>query len=247
MTGQILWYNEDYLEMARIGSNRAMSSLAVVFQEQLRIPLGLNSLARFRRWARSEEFPERGVSYIGGNIEVDMSPEELNHNKVKSALHALLWPMVESEELGDLFVDGVLVSNVQANLSTVPDIVFVSFDSLRNGKVHYKESSVGTGRYVEIVGSPDAVVEVVSQTSVRKDTASLREAYCKAGVQEYWLVDSRGEEVELQILRRAGGDDWLVSEGVWQVSGVFSRKFRITQTRDRLGGRRYRLEGRRVR
>lgn len=52
---------------------------SVVFEERLRIPLGLSSLKEFRSWAQSEDFPESGrTDYIGGNLEVDMSPEDLH-------------------------------------------------------------------------------------------------------------------------------------------------------------------------
>ena len=61
---------------------------AVIFEDQVRIPLGMGSLDRFRRWARSGEFPEQGrIDYLNGEIEVDMSPEDLlTHGIVKSAI-----------------------------------------------------------------------------------------------------------------------------------------------------------------
>jgi len=46
------------------------------------------------------------------------------------------------------------------------------------------------------------VVEIVSDSSVVKDTVRLREAYFLAGVREYWLIDARGEELRFQILHR---------------------------------------------
>ena len=36
--------------------------------------------------------------------------------------------------------------------------------------------------------------------TVQKDTKRLREAYHRAGVPEYWLVDARGQEIVFQIL-----------------------------------------------
>ncbi|OHB83603.1 MAG: hypothetical protein A2V98_16150 [Planctomycetes bacterium RBG_16_64_12] len=46
----------------------------VVFEERVEIPLNLRSLADFRRWATSDDFPERGrIDYVAGRIEVDMS------------------------------------------------------------------------------------------------------------------------------------------------------------------------------
>ncbi len=50
----------------------------VVFEERVEIPLTLRSLAEFRQWALSPEFPERGrIDYLAGRIEGDMSPEDI--------------------------------------------------------------------------------------------------------------------------------------------------------------------------
>ena len=50
----------------------------LIIEEQVEIPMDLRSLADFRRWATSDEFPERGrIDYINGRIEVDMAPEDL--------------------------------------------------------------------------------------------------------------------------------------------------------------------------
>jgi hypothetical protein len=44
-------------------------SCAVLFEEQLRIP-PINSLADFRQWLRTDDFPVRGrVDYIAGQID----------------------------------------------------------------------------------------------------------------------------------------------------------------------------------
>jgi len=52
----------------------------------IRIPARAATLAGFRAWALSDEFPERGrFSFINGELFIDMSPEELEtHNKVKT-------------------------------------------------------------------------------------------------------------------------------------------------------------------
>ncbi len=64
---------------------------AVVFEDQLRIP-PIASLEDFRRWVRSEHFPERGrIDYVTGEIEVDMSPENLFfHGTLKTEIARVL-------------------------------------------------------------------------------------------------------------------------------------------------------------
>jgi hypothetical protein len=58
------------------------SGLAIVFEERLRVPGDVFDLESFRAWAHSPGFPEVGrVSFIAGEIDVSMSPEELEtHN-----------------------------------------------------------------------------------------------------------------------------------------------------------------------
>jgi Uma2 family endonuclease len=83
-------------------------------------------------------------------------------------------------------------------------------------------------KHRELEGSPDWVLEIVSDTSVKKDLVQLREAYHRAGIPEYWLVDARGDEIRLQILlRRKNGYVAAVNREGWQRSKVFSRSFRL--------------------
>ena len=86
-------------------------------------------------------------------------------------------------------------------------------------------------------------MEIVSPSSVTKDTKMLREKYHKAGIPEYWLIDARGEEVDFQILIH-GNEDYepATRSGDWQASKVFGKKFRLRRIKDRLGNVDYRLD-----
>jgi Uma2 family endonuclease len=88
------------------------------------------------------------------------------------------------------------------------------------------------------------VLEVVSNSSMRKDTQELVEDYFRAGIQEYWLIDARGETPEFDILR-AGPDSYIRTRrqsGGWLKSQVFGRSFRFTQSTDSRGNPRYEVE-----
>ncbi|MEX0703144.1 MAG: hypothetical protein WD069_13700 [Planctomycetales bacterium] len=53
------------------------------------IPAGIIDLRSFRAWAHSDEFPQRGsISYVRGEIIVDMSPEEMDLGRARSQLPA---------------------------------------------------------------------------------------------------------------------------------------------------------------
>ena len=61
------------------------------------------------------------------------------------------------------------------------------------------------GRFVEIEGTADLVVEVVSDASVAKTPAACPPLYAAAGVAELWLVDARGETLDFRVHRLESG------------------------------------------
>ena len=58
-------------------------------------------------------------------------------------------------------------------------------------------------------------MEIVSDSSVVKDTRQLRQAYARAGVHEYWLVDARGEDLLFEILSNTGGEFAPAGDPPW--------------------------------
>jgi len=168
------------------------------------IPETARSLAGFTRWAHSDGFPQRGrIDFLGGRIELDMSPEDLyTHGALKTRLTQKLDSWIEARDLGDLFVDCTRVRSDPADLSCEPDLVFISHEAVEEGRVRLIEKAGDEfGRYVEIEGGPDIVVEIVSDSSVIKDTERLPRRYFNAGVREYWVLDARGEELRFTIGR----------------------------------------------
>ena len=213
---------------------------SVVFEEQVEIPLNLRSLTEFRRWVLSDAFPEQGrIDYLAGRIEVDMSPEDFFcHGTLKVELIRVLSQQVKDAGSGHLVSDRTRVSCPEADLSAEPDIVFVSHEALAAGRARLVAAATGQpGRYVELEGAPDLVVEIVSDRSEAKDTRRLPEAYFRAGVREFWLADARGEHIVFLIHRRAEAGFRPVehdSDG-FQRSAVFGCSLRIDRRRDAQG------------
>jgi len=213
---------------------------SVIFEEQVEIPMDLRSLADFRRWATSDDFPERGrIDYVAGRIEVDMSPEDLfRHGTLKGEIYALLHGLVKRRNMGHLFIDRARVSSPEADLSAEPDVVFVSHQALAEGRVRLIPGAAGGAPwYIELEGAPDLVVEVVSKSSVAKDTRRLPEAYFKAGVREFWLADARREPLVFRIHHRGQSAFAPVepdAEG-FQRSSVFGCSFRMDGQHDAEG------------
>ncbi|MBV8232095.1 MAG: Uma2 family endonuclease, partial [Planctomycetaceae bacterium] len=86
-------------------------------------------------------------------------------------------------------------------------------------------------------------LEVVSRSSVAKDTRVLREAYHRAGVPEYWIIDARFNAIDFQVLRHRR-DRYVVAapRGGWHRSSVFGRGFRLERRLNRMGRWRYTLQ-----
>jgi Uma2 family endonuclease len=224
-----------------------MATIVLEDRMEIEIPADLRSLADFRRWALSDRFPERGrIDYIAGRIEVDMSPEDFFcHGTLKTAIAFGLYGQVEARDLGHLVSDRTRISSPAADVSAEPDIVLVSHAALESGRVRLIPKAGGeAGRYIEVEGSPDLIVEIVSDSSVIKDTQRLRDAYFRAGVGEYWLADARREPVsfEIQLRGETGFEPAPPDREGFQRSGVFAGAFRLDARRDARGHWRFKLQ-----
>jgi Uma2 family endonuclease len=143
-------------------------------------------------------------------------------------------------KLGLYIPDGLLLSNFQAEISGKPDATFISNATLNSDRVRLLEGS--EGGFTEVQGSPDWVLEVVSRSSVTKDTVALRKAYWEADIPEYWLVDARTEPLQFDILRhRAKGYLPARKQRGWMKSQVFGKSFRLTQGTSDQGHPEYKL------
>jgi Uma2 family endonuclease len=205
-------------------------------EDKVRIPTGIDTLDAFRRWARSPDFPARGrFAFLAGDLWIDLTVEDLFlHNRVKTCVTADWHALVAAEDLGYCFSDGVLLTNIAAGLGTEPDGLFASYDAVTEGRVEFVEED-GGDHCLEVTGSPDAVLEVVSATSVTKDTEDLFRLYWRAGIPEYWLIDARAEHLHFAIYRH-GPRGYVATrrqDGALR-SRVFGRSFQLNRRTDRL-------------
>ncbi|MSP63383.1 MAG: hypothetical protein EXR72_24185 [Myxococcales bacterium] len=152
--------------------------------DQVCVPVSAIEHLGFREWATSDEFPENlGAAWVDGEVILDMSPQELEgHSKVQVALTVALGRIVDDEDLGEMHDEQTLLSHEGAGLNCEPDLLFVSWSSFESGRVARRAMTARPDRYKELVGTPDLVVEVVSDSSVRKDKMALRAAYARAGI-----------------------------------------------------------------
>lgn len=213
---------------AAAAKRQTTMNTVVVGADSVHIPAWVVDLETFRRWVHSDEVPEQlRVCYLNGEVWVDMSNEQyISHNDLKTDVNAVLRILVRTEGLGRYSSDGMLLTNLEANLSAGPDGVFVSHETLASKRVRLVEGK--KEGYVELEGTPDMVLEVVSAGSAKKDKVTLRDLYGKAGIVEYWLIDARGEQIEFDILRHtAKGYVAARKPGGWVKSAVFGKSFRL--------------------
>jgi Uma2 family endonuclease len=215
-------------------------SADIVINGSVHIPPWVTDHDSFRRWAFSDQFPERGrFAFLAGILWVDLSMETFIHNRIKSMITIVLGPIVENEGLGEFFVDGMLLTNRAAGISNEPDAMFISKERIEKGLAVPTKGD----KSMELSGAPDMALEVVSKTSYDKDMVDSIDLYAKAGIAEYWLVDSTIDTPELVIMRLVAGKYVTARKhDGWVKSHVFARSFRLTSRMDDQGFSRFKLE-----
>ena len=236
-------------------------SVGVRIEETIEIPPGIDSLEKFREWALSDDFPEIGrIDYIqgvidvngvvvdAGMVEVELMPERMiSHSDVKAAVARRLTERVLDSDLGKVCIDGMRFSSMESSMSCEPDVFVLLHETIESGEVGLTPASGGAADFIEIQGGPDLVVEIVSPSSVAKDTRRLPSAYFKAGVREFWPIDARDDkELRFQIFRRgeSGFVETEIDDEGFQNSGVLDRRYRLTRERGRREEWRFVLEER---
>jgi len=193
-----------------------MEPSIVIQPEGVRIPAVLCDLDAFRQWARSDAFPDRGrIDWIGGEVEVDMSPENLpTHGSPKTAITMSLGRLIYETRRGHVYIDRGRLTCPDAGLSVEPDILVVLTSTLETGRAKFVQRPDEPEGSIELEGAADLAVEIVGKTSVRKDTVRLRELYHRAGVREYWIVDARRNPPSFELLvHRPGGYEAVLPDG----------------------------------
>lgn len=199
------------------------------------VPAWVTDNASFLHWAESDDAPERDkYGFFQGELWVDHAIELLLNNLIKTAIGFGVMTWAKARSLGLYYSDGMLFSCPEIELSSEPDGIFVTEESLASKKVWFKKGLHSRVMY----GAPDIVLEVISKSSVKKDTVTLRELYHEAGIAEYWLVDCRVKEPALQVLRWTEAGYVVVRpQAEWVKSSVLGGRFRLVMEGERGGWR----------
>ena len=230
--------------VAKKPRRRRSPNVEISHSEVVHVPPEAHTLDGFLEWVFSGQAPEkRHVTFIDGQVYVDMSEEAIDtHASVKTGIYQGLLPIMAEDDFGKFFTDGVLYVNKEANVSCNPDGIAASWGAFESGRVEFV---VRTGKRRALEGSADWLMEIVSDSSVPKDTKVLKAKYHRAEVGEYWLIDARGKDISFQIFHWSKADFVAApNKDGWVPSKLFGREFRLTREQDRLGSWTYKLEGR---
>jgi len=218
--------------------------IMVVQDEKLEVPAWVVKHPSFLQWIRSGVVPEKlRLGYINGHIWIEkMSERAYSHNRLKAWITAILLPLIEESSLGAFYTDGMLYTCETEEFSTVPDGIFFSQESIDMGRVRLTGGNDGHGD-TELIGTPDLMIEVVSDSSEEKDLDWLLSKYWAAGIREYWVVDGRSKPLRFIIYRHVpNGYVATRKASGWFRSEILDRSFRFILGAKQLGFQTYRFE-----
>jgi Uma2 family endonuclease len=144
------------------------------------------------QWSEAEYLALNGnqlVEFSRGTLEVLPMPTT-SHQLLVAYLYGLLSAFVTERNLGIALIAPLRVRLWRGKFRE-PDVLFML-------KAHINR--IGE----EYWQGADLVMEVVSEDDAdrRRDLETKRQEYCRAGIAEYWIVDSR--EGRITVLRKAG-------------------------------------------
>lgn len=133
--------------------------------------------ATSKRWTREEfrQIPENDqkIEWENGEL-IIMAAPTIRHQEISGAIYFSLRQHVMPRKLGRVVYEvEVDISDIR---TVIPDVIFVSDE---NDHLIHKQS---------IIGGPDLIVEILSESTQKRDWDTKLKAYQTAGVKHYWIV-----------------------------------------------------------
>jgi Uma2 family endonuclease len=137
-------------------------------------------------YAEYEKIPADGFRHeiIEGEEFMTPAPNP-DHQTVLFKIARRLGDHAEAQKLGRVFVAPTDVVLSKHDI-VEPDVFFIA---------HKRLSIIGPNN---IQGAPDLVIEILSPSTAANDRGPKLALYDRAGVREYWIVDSVAKTVELR-------------------------------------------------
>ena len=136
-----------------------------------------------------DQLEDDGFYYqlIEGVLHVAPSPLRI-HQKIINRLSHIFNTFLDSHPIGELYFAPFDVELNDKNIFQ-PDLLFVSKDRL----------SIITEK--RVVGCPDLVIEILSESTKQLDLDSKYKTYEKSSVLEYWIVDPKKKSFSFYQLK----------------------------------------------
>jgi len=168
-----------------------MATFEVVEQAQGRLTTEVAQLWPHQgEWTEADYFAlpdtSRLIELSGGKLIMPPHPTD-THQRIVLRLVLAFQSFVEAHDLGVIRFAPLPV-RLWPDKVREPDLLFVS---------HAHADRMGEQAY----GPPDLAVEVVSASTRRTDRVEKFVEYARAGIGEYWLVDSEAQPLEVFVLQ----------------------------------------------
>lgn len=153
--------------------------------------------------------PDDGVRYeiIDGVLYMTNAPDPEHQRAVMQIAYAFE-TAARTAKLGDVYTAPIEVHLPGIAQPVQPDILFIS----------QARRDIVKAKFIE--GAPDLIVEVTSPSTARADRKVKLDAYERAGVREYWIVNPRTRFIEVYVLAR----------GEYALQGEFGPGERVAST-----------------
>lgn len=164
---------------------------AVLFARKLDAALKLEQKKRQEFYREIDE--GRKMEFINGEVYFQ-SPAKLRHTTAVGHLYSLLNAYVSVHGLGFVGSEKMLVSLTRNDYE--PDICYFSplkAKGFKSDQIQFP--------------APDSVVEVLSESTERRDRTTKFRDYAAHGISEYWIVDAKNRVVEQYELK---GEEYLL-------------------------------------
>ena len=141
--------------------------------------------------------PDDGNRYeiIEGVLYVTNTPS-IDHQYAVNELAFQFTDFVKEQDLGYVLTAPFGVHLSKDSRPVQPDVLFIKKDNWPGSGAKFFD------------GSPDLVVEVLSPSTTRTDRVIKFNAYEKAKISEYWVIDTKARSVELYTL--SGGGEYAL-------------------------------------
>ncbi|HLC16495.1 MAG TPA: Uma2 family endonuclease [Thermodesulfovibrionia bacterium] len=134
--------------------------------------------------------PDNGIRYevIEGNLYMTPAPRT-KHQLAVARLHGCFWDYLKEHHEGEVYFSPIDLIIPGFATPVQPDLLFIS-------KEH---PDIVQENFIE--GVPDLLIEVLSPGNPMHNRRTKYDIYARAGVREYWIVDTDASKIEVYVLR----------------------------------------------